>query len=99
VSIFGNKCVRCGARTHEVYQDKPTCDACIQMIELTLEAAKETRRLCPLDGSTLNKEIAHGVIVDRCTQCQGVWLDAGELDRINGDVISSMISGMYPPVP
>lgn len=35
---------------------------------------------CPRDGATLTRETYEGdVVVDRCTTCAGIWLDAGEL--------------------
>ena len=39
---------------------------------------------CPKDGSDL-AEVTHlGVKVDRCPRCEGVFLDAGELETILG---------------
>jgi len=42
---------------------------------------------CPKDGMEL-VEIEHlGVSIDKCTHCGGIYLDAGELERlINEDV-------------
>ena len=38
--------------------------------------------MCPRCGIAL-KEYAHqGVKVDCCDQCNGIWLDAGELDTV-----------------
>ncbi len=38
---------------------------------------------CPDDGNLLNKRIYESVIeIDECPECQGIWLDAGELERI-----------------
>ena len=37
---------------------------------------------CPVDGTTLLMSERHGVEVDYCPQCRGVWLDRGELDKI-----------------
>ena len=43
-------------------------------------------RPCPrCAGVTLDKKLfslGSGVILDRCIQCQGVWLDRGELEKI-----------------
>jgi predicted TIM-barrel enzyme len=101
MSLLGEKCVRCGHRTRHVYREKPTCEPCQQQIELALSAAREAKRLCPADGATLAKEIAHGTILDRCPSCQGVWLDAGELERLNGEIAyeacAAMVYGMRPP--
>ena len=37
---------------------------------------------CPKCGADLREEEHHKVKVDVCPECQGVWLDAGELDLI-----------------
>jgi Zn-finger nucleic acid-binding protein len=55
-------------------------------LELALAEAREVKRMCPADSSALAKEIAHGVIIDRCPTCKGVWLDAGEMERMNQEV-------------
>ncbi|MBU3994229.1 MAG: zf-TFIIB domain-containing protein [Actinobacteria bacterium] len=36
----------------------------------------------PTDGTTLLMSERHGVEIDYCPQCRGVWLDRGELDKI-----------------
>jgi hypothetical protein len=52
----------------------------------------ETRRLaeerrahfmrCPKCGGQLVEERYHGVQVDRCPECRGVWFDAGEAESL-----------------
>ncbi|HXE57232.1 MAG TPA: zf-TFIIB domain-containing protein [Gemmatimonadales bacterium] len=37
---------------------------------------------CPKDGYDLATIELHGVQVDRCGHCGGIWLDAGELEAI-----------------
>jgi Zn-finger nucleic acid-binding protein len=37
---------------------------------------------CPIDGQALRLARHHGVEVDFCMQCSGVWLDRGEQERI-----------------
>jgi len=38
---------------------------------------------CPRDGMTLDPRIYEGnVEVDSCASCRGMWLDAGELEKI-----------------
>jgi hypothetical protein len=86
VSLFAQKCVRCSARTRNVYLDKPTCPACVEALEVALAEGFETKRACPADGAMLKKQIVHGVVIDRCESCNGVWLDAGEMERMNQDV-------------
>jgi hypothetical protein len=94
MSLLGEKCVRCGDRTKKRYLDKPTCPACQRDLELALAAEREESCRCPRDGATLAKEIAHGTIIDRCPSCQGVWLDAGELDRLTGEVAQEVCAAV-----
>jgi len=37
---------------------------------------------CPKCGGHLQTVEFHRVQVDRCTDCQGLWLDAGEIDLL-----------------
>jgi len=37
---------------------------------------------CPRCDGTLEEITHEGVKVDRCNKCHGVWLDAGELERL-----------------
>jgi acetyl-CoA carboxylase beta subunit len=53
------------------------------------EAASDRKRLremhymkCPKCGHDLNEQDLAGVKIDRCTHCEGVFFDAGELDQI-----------------
>ncbi len=41
---------------------------------------------CPRDGTDLTTQRDKGVDVDRCPQCQGLWLDKEELDEIEATV-------------
>jgi hypothetical protein len=86
MSLFAEKCVRCGQRTRELYDGKPTCEPCRRALELRLAASREDQRACPVDGSAMTKTVAYMMVIDRCPTCQGVWLDAGELDHLTTDV-------------
>jgi hypothetical protein len=86
VGLFREKCVRCGQRTSERYDELPTCEHCRRTLELKLAVAREQQHACPIDGSLMTKQVAHSLVIDRCPTCQGVWLDAGELDCLTGDV-------------
>jgi Zn-finger nucleic acid-binding protein len=37
---------------------------------------------CPKCGADLQVEQYEGIEVDRCTECQGVWFDAGEVEQL-----------------
>lgn len=52
-------------------------------------AAEERKRLkelhymqCPKCGMKLVEVDYRGLKVDKCTECDGVWLDAGELEAV-----------------
>jgi hypothetical protein len=53
------------------------------------EKAEETKRLkdlhfmkCPKCGHDMNEEKLESVAVDRCTHCEGIFFDAGELEQV-----------------
>lgn len=39
--------------------------------------------VCPACRAEMRVINKHGVMVDTCTQCRGVWLDRGELERLS----------------
>ena len=52
-------------------------------------ATEEKQRLrdlhymkCPKDGMDLETIELHGVKIDQCATCNGMWLDAGELEQM-----------------
>lgn len=45
-------------------------------------AAPAEEKRCPRDGALLAPFKEHGVTVDECPTCRGVWLDRGELETI-----------------
>jgi hypothetical protein len=52
------------------------------------EKAAERKRLkelhfmkCPKCGHDMKEEVVEGVTVERCTFCEGLYFDAGELER------------------
>jgi Zn-finger nucleic acid-binding protein len=38
---------------------------------------------CPKDGTALREREKGDVIIDICPNCHGVWLDAGELEKLS----------------
>lgn len=102
MSLFGEKCARCGARTRNEMNGVPTCEQCAEELHLLMQAQGEQLRRCPVDDEVMKKEIAYMIVIDRCPKCQGVWLDGGELDRIKGGVeakaILAMANGFAVPV-
>lgn len=37
---------------------------------------------CPKCGADLTVEEYHGIEIDRCSECQGIWFDAGEAELL-----------------
>ncbi len=68
------------------------------------EAAKKLHYMkCPKCGMDLATENYHGIDIDRCSACGGMWLDAGEaedlLRREDAGVINifrSIMKGVGP---
>jgi hypothetical protein len=50
---------------------------------------------CPKCEGTLVEITFEGVQIDRCNKCHGVWLDAGELERLTGQEDSGWLSRMW----
>lgn len=49
-----------------------------------LKAKQESSkaRLSPISGEPMEQVTLHGIVVDRCVQSGGIFLDAGELEEI-----------------
>lgn len=87
----GGPCSRCGnRRTSREFEGVPTCGEC----ELAIKAEREDRMNCVHDGSLMRKEVIEGVIVDRCTDCGGVWFDGGELEVLSNVLRLAAEQGM-----
>lgn len=61
-------------------------------IERAKQAEEEKARLkalhymhCPKCGADLLEIDYHRIKIDKCTACEGIWLDAGELEMILKD--------------
>jgi Zn-finger nucleic acid-binding protein len=47
------------------------------------EAERKTHYMkCPKDGYDLTSSTYHGVQIESCPHCGGMWLDAGEIDAV-----------------
>lgn len=38
--------------------------------------------VCPVCQGSVREVSNNGVLIDSCTQCRGVWLDRGELEKL-----------------
>ncbi|HET7425646.1 MAG TPA: zf-TFIIB domain-containing protein [Gemmatimonadales bacterium] len=49
-----------------------------------LDAERKTHYMkCPKDGYDLASSSYHGVQIETCPHCGGMWLDAGELEAVS----------------
>jgi Zn-finger nucleic acid-binding protein len=54
-----------------------------KMESAAAEAERKTHYMkCPKDGHDLATSEYHGVQIETCPHCGGMWLDAGELDVV-----------------
>ncbi|MCM8539594.1 MAG: zf-TFIIB domain-containing protein [Lentisphaeraceae bacterium] len=94
MSWFSKKteCVHCKDKmTKKEFEGKATCLEC----RMNILCNRETRRNCPVDGALLVKAYNDKeIIIDRCPKCNGIWLDADELEAIKAIERTSSGSGM-----
>ena len=53
-------------------------------IEMEAVKVKEEARTCPDCGKAMEKVYFNGIIVDKCSDCSGIWFDNGELSKYFG---------------
>jgi uncharacterized protein len=75
------------SRNEEEYFVKRDAELRERQRELALAAAREQERhshfmKCPKDGYDLVTGAYHGVQIESCPHCGGMWLDAGEVELI-----------------
>jgi Zn-finger nucleic acid-binding protein len=62
------------------------------------EQVDDTMR-CPKCDATLNTLERHGVVIEECPGCQGVFLDRGELEQLidaESDYLATLPNGVNP---
>jgi hypothetical protein len=75
----GELCVRCREQpSSEVMDGLPTCARCADLIR---RKSKEPRS-CPVDGTELRRDVVQNIILNRCPDCGGIWLDHDELEAL-----------------
>jgi hypothetical protein len=48
--------------------------------------------VCPVCQGAMKEVSREGILIDTCTQCRGVWLDRGELEKL-----AEKLGGTAPP--
>jgi ribosomal protein L37AE/L43A len=95
------------SRNEEEYFAKRDAELIRAQREAAARAAKEAERQshymkCPKCGADLVSETRHGIQVDRCPECHGVWFDAGEVEQMiklesrpgAGSLLAALMRGM-----
>lgn len=88
------------SRTEEDYFTKRDLELLRQKRhQLKEEADREERQQhfmkCPKCGAGLCHEEFHGVTMDRCTECDGIWLDSGEIDNLTTDTEPGLLGRVF----
>ena len=67
--------------------------------ELEEEADREERQQhfmkCPKCGANLQPEEFHGVTIDRCSECNGIWLDSGEIESLMTETEPGLLGRVF----
>lgn len=64
------------------------------------KAAKDAERKshylkCPKCGADLATVDRHGVQIDQCPECHGLWLDAGEFDTLSKNADPGFVGRVF----
>ena len=59
------------------------------------KAAGTSTMGCPRCDGTLKEKQFHGVEINTCDKCGGVWLDAGELEQLTKHEKGGWLSGLF----
>jgi len=49
---------------------------------LAKKQADSAPRMSPISGKEMEQVAMNGVVIDRCKESGGIWLDAGELEQL-----------------
>lgn len=75
------------SRNEDEYFAKQSAELIKARKERALSEAQQAQRRshymkCPKCGADLHTEEYHGIQVDRCSECEGMWLDGGEAEEL-----------------
>jgi len=63
--------------------------------ETKAAAQKACYMKCPKCGEPLKERSFQKITIDQCTGCNGIWLDAGEIDQVSGREVSSWLGKFW----
>ena len=85
------------SRNEDEYFVKQDAELLRKQRDLADAAALELERKshymkCPKDGHDLASSTYHGVQIETCPHCGGMWLDAGEIDAVSREERPGMLT-------
>jgi Zn-finger nucleic acid-binding protein len=85
------------SRNEDEYFAREDAELLRKQRERAQAAAQEAERKshylkCPKDGYDLATSEYHGVQIETCPHCGGMWLDAGELEAVAQDEHSNVLT-------
>jgi uncharacterized protein len=91
------------SRNEEEYFARRDAELVRQQREQAQRAASEAARKahfmkCPKCGYDLITGEWHGVQIDQCTNCHGLWFDAGEAERVLAHPEPNIIARVFRAV-
>jgi Zn-finger nucleic acid-binding protein len=97
-------CPRCFARIFHGHSHCPHCGVTVGVPARANQDGSASARICPCctDSKALVARLVGDVLLDECSACHGVWLDAAAVDRIVRERQESSLSTlrqMTPPSP
>jgi uncharacterized protein len=64
-------------------------------LESKVSLQKTSYMRCPKCGAPLKERSFQKIEIDQCTGCNGIWLDAGELEQIAGKEETSWLGKFW----
>ena len=78
-----DECPTCGGAFFDANElGRATGDKELARYLSQVHGAATSPMVCPACGHLMDLDKVDGVEIDHCTSCLGVWLDAGEMDRL-----------------
>jgi Na+-translocating ferredoxin:NAD+ oxidoreductase RNF subunit RnfB len=66
-----------------------------QQDDVKASLQKTCHMRCPKCGEPLKEQTFQKVLIDQCTGCHGIWLDAGEIEAVSGREESGWLSRFW----
>ena len=91
------------SKNEDEYFAKRDAELLRQQRDQAEKAAAETERRshymkCPKCGYNLITHDWHGVQIDQCTHCHGIWFDAGEAEAVLKSPQSNVLARVFRAV-